>query len=99
VRSMSAADVWLAKDDGSDVVRAAAIASLGRDYNGNVTVRLSGGEQAAVTLVAHRGPPTPEDFHIQLLRMVTQLSDTARPAIVRPVYEEPDGWKWRSDPL
>lgn len=96
---MNAADVWIAKDDGTDVVRAAAIASLGRDYNGNITARLSGGEQAAVTLVAHHGAPIPEDFHMQLLRIVTQLSDTARPVVVRPVHAEPDGWTWRSDPL
>jgi hypothetical protein len=96
---MSAADVWVAKDDASDVVRAAAITSLGRDYNGNVTVRLSGAQEAAVTLVARPDPPTPEDFHMQLLRMITQLSDTARPAIVRPLHAEPDGWTWRSDPL
>ena len=56
---MNAADVWLAKDDGGDIVRVAAIAAVGRDYNGNVTARLSGGEQPVVTLVANHGPPTP----------------------------------------
>ncbi|HUA43226.1 MAG TPA: hypothetical protein VMA32_16755 [Streptosporangiaceae bacterium] len=96
---MGAADIWVAKDDGRAVVRAAAITSLDRDYDGNVTVRLSGVEQAAITLVAHPEPTTPEDFHMQLLRMVTQLSDTARPAVVRPVHAEPAGWAWRSDPL
>ena len=41
---MTAPDVWVAKDDGSDLVRAEAIAAVGRDYNGNVTVRLAGGD-------------------------------------------------------
>ena len=49
---MNASDVWVAKDDGSDIIRAASIVAVGRDYNGNVTVRLAGGEQSAVTLVA-----------------------------------------------
>jgi hypothetical protein len=96
---MSAADIWVSKDDGSDIVRVATIASVGRDYNGNVTVRLSGGEQAIVTLVAQHGPQTPDDFHLQLLRLITQLSETAAPAIIRPVHDEPHGWVWRSEPL
>ena len=77
---MSASDVWVAKDDGSDIIRAAAIVAAGRDYNGNVTVRLAGGEQSAVTLVAvapHEGQRTPEDFHHQLIRVVAELSDAA----------------------
>ena len=31
------------KDDGSDIVRADAIAAVGRDYNGDITARLTGG--------------------------------------------------------
>jgi hypothetical protein len=96
---MSAAEVWVAKDDGSDIVRVAAIAAVGRDYDGNVTARLSGGEQAVVTLVAHHGPPTPDDFHVQLLRMISQRSDTAESAIIRPLHDELRGWSWRSGPL
>ena len=34
---MSARDVWVSKDDSSDIVRAESIAGVGRDYNGNVT--------------------------------------------------------------
>ena len=49
---MDARTVWVAKDDGSDIVRADSIAAVGRDYNGNITVRLAGGESSAVTLVA-----------------------------------------------
>ena len=37
---MDAPDVWVAKDDGSDIVPAAAIAGVGIDYNGNITARL-----------------------------------------------------------
>ena len=99
---MAAPDVWVAKDDGSDIVRAIAIAGVGRDYNGNITVRLSGGEQAIVTLVTDNGqygPRTPENFHLHLLRLIAELSDTAEPAIVRPVHEESGGWMWRTGQL
>ena len=62
---MSARDVWVSKDDSSDIVRAESIAGVGRDYNGNVTARLVGGEGSAVTLAdpgAHDGSPTPHDL-------------------------------------
>lgn len=99
---MSAADVWVAKDDGSDIVRAAAIAGVGRDYNGNITVRLSGGEQTAVTLVHGDVPDrvrAPDDFHRQLLKVTTELSDTAESAIVRPVCDAEHGWRWHTERL
>jgi hypothetical protein len=96
---MSVAEVWVAKDDGTDIVRVAAIAAVGRDYDGNVTVRLSGGEQGVVTLLAHHGPPTPSDFHLQLLQRIAQVSDTEQSAIIRPVHDELHGWHWESGPL
>jgi hypothetical protein len=99
---MVASDVWVAKDDGSDIVRARAIAAVGRDYNGNITARLAGGEGPAVTLVApsaDEDQPTPGDFHRQLIRMIAQLSDASGAAIVRPVCDEPRGWRWVTDPL
>jgi hypothetical protein len=99
---MASPDVWVAKDDGSDIVRAAAIAAVGRDYNGNVTARLAGGEGSAVTLVApnhQEGKYTPDDFHRQLIWVVAQLSDAAGTVVVRPVYDEPGGWRWVTDPL
>ncbi len=99
---MDAPDVWVAKDDGSDIVRARAIAGVGIDYNGNITARLGAGEGTIVTLVvpsAHDGPPTPDDFHRQLLRIVAQLSDAAGAFMVRPVCDEPRGWRWVTDPL
>ena len=95
-------DVWVAKDDGSDIVRAAAIAAVGRDYNGNITVRLYGGEQAVVTLVgdhAQEGSPTPDDFHRQLLKIVTELSDGSRSAIVSPAHHAEHGWQWHAGHL
>lgn len=94
---MAAPDVWVAKDDGSDIVRAGAITAVGRDYNGTVTARLADGEGSAVTLVAvapHEGKHTPDDFHRQLIRVVAQLSDAAASTIVRPAWDEPHGWHW-----
>jgi hypothetical protein len=99
---MSAADVWIAKDDGSDLVRADAIVGVGRDYNGNITVRLSGCEHAVVTLVAesgHHGTHTPDEYHRQLLRVIAQLSHTAEAAVVRPAHDEANGWTWHVGPL
>jgi hypothetical protein len=99
---MSASDIWVSKDDGSDIVRTEAIAAVGRDSNGNVTARLAGGEGAAVTLVTsgrHGGSPTPDGFHRQLLKVVAQLSDTAQATMVRPILDEQYGWRWVTEPL
>ena len=46
-------DVWVAKEDGTEIVRARDIAAVSLDYNGNVTARLVGGG-TAVTLVENR---------------------------------------------
>jgi hypothetical protein len=98
---MAAPEVWVAKDDGSELVRAEAIAAVGRDYTGTVTARLSGGEGSAVTLVAvasHEGKHTPDDFHRQLIRAVAQLADAAQAAVVSPVWDD-HGWRWATEPL
>jgi hypothetical protein len=98
---MPSPDVWVAKDDGSDIVRAAAIVALGRDYNGNITARLADGDGSPVTLVAvtpHEGTHTPDDFHRQLIGIVSHVSDAARTVVVRPVCDEPEGWRWVIDP-
>ena len=98
---MAAPEVWVAKDDGSDLIRADAIVAVGREYTGTVTVRLGGGEGAAVTLVtvvSHEGKHTPGDFHRQLVRVVAQLSDAAQAAVVRPVWDD-HGWRWATEPL
>jgi hypothetical protein len=94
--------MWVAKDDGSDIIRADAIAGVGRDYNGNITVRMAGGEGSAVTLVvpgAADGPQTPTDFHRQLVRTIAQLSHTAEAVVVRPVCDEQHRWRWITETL
>jgi hypothetical protein len=97
---MAAPDVWVAKGDGNDIIRATAIAAVGRDYSGNITVRLSGGEQAAVTIVEADGnADTPADFHLQLLRIIGALSDTAESAIIRPVQDTSQRWIWQTGRL
>jgi hypothetical protein len=99
---MAAPDVWVAKDDGSELVRAGTIAAVSRDYTGTITARLSGGEQSAVTLVAvvsHEGKHTPEDFHRQLIRVVAELADTAQAAVIRAVWDDDQGWAWAIEPL
>ena len=99
---MSAPVVWVAKDDGSDIIRSDAIVGVGRDYNGNVTARLAGGEGSAVTLVAPGaadGPYTPDDFHRQLIGILAELSHAAEATIVRPVCDEEQTWQWLTEPL
>jgi hypothetical protein len=99
---MTAPDVWIAKDDGSDIIRAIALAGVGRDYNGNITARLSGGDQAVVTLVIDHGHDharTPDDFHRQLIKIVSELSDSAEPAIIRAVHHGDRGWRWITERL
>lgn len=99
---MAAPDVWVAKDDGSELVRAGAIAAVSRDYTGTITVRLSGGEQSAVTLVtvvSHEGKHTPGDFHRQLIRAVAELADTAQAAVIRAVWDDDHDWVWAIEPL
>jgi hypothetical protein len=102
VRRVSAQFVWVAKDDGSDIIRADAVVGVGRDYNGNITARLAGGEGSAVTLVApgtSDGPHTPKDFHRQLIKVVAELSHTAEATIVRPICDEAHGWRWANEPM
>jgi hypothetical protein len=48
---------------------------------------------------SHDRPQPPDDFHRQLIRMVTQLSDTAEAFVVRPACDEPHGWHWITEPL
>jgi hypothetical protein len=97
---MTAPDVWVAKDDGGDIIRAAAIAAVGRDYNGNITVRLSGGEHLTLVLDhAQDHTHTPPDFHRQLIKVIAELSDAAGPAIVRPAQDPDRGWRWITERL
>ena|SRR6266568_1598332 len=99
---MAAVDVWVAQDDGTEIIRASEIAAVNLDYDGNVTARLTSGAGAQVTLVRgrkHHDEHRPGDFHRELLRVVAQLSDSSGAHLVRPVHEESRGWVWRSEPL
>jgi hypothetical protein len=99
---MNAPDVWVAKDDGSDIVRAATIGSVGIDSNGNITARLNRGDGASVILADHgrrRGKHPAEDFHRQLIRIIAQLSDASGAFLVKPVHDEAGGWQWVIQPL
>ena len=95
-------DVWVAKDDGSDIVRAAAIIGVGIDYNGNITARLGHGEGATVTLAdpgKEHGAHPPKDFHRQLIRIIAELSDGSGAFLIRPVHDEAHDWQWLTEPL
>ena len=70
--------------------------------DGNVTVRLTGGDGAVVTIAGHRThheEHRPDDFHRQLARVVAELSDAAGAFLVRAVHDETRGWQWVSEPL
>lgn len=98
---MDAPDVWVAKDDETEIIRAREIAAVNLDYDGNVTARLAGCG-VLVTLVrgrTHRDEHRPGDFHRELLRIVAQLSDSSGAHLVRPVHDESRGWMWVSEPL
>jgi hypothetical protein len=101
VSHVNARTVWVAKDDGSDIIRADAIAGVGRDQNGCITARLAGAEGSAVTLVAPESgcPPTPDDFHRQLIKIAAELSHAAEASVVRPIRDERNGWQWVNEPL
>jgi hypothetical protein len=96
------ADVWVANDEGTEIVRARDIVGASLDYDGNVTVRLTGGDGAIVTIAGHRThheAHRPDDFHRQLIRVVAELSDAAGAFLVRAVLHEARGWQWVSEPL
>jgi hypothetical protein len=98
---MDVTDVWVANDEGTEIVRARDMAGASLDYDGNVTVRLTGADGAVVTIVGHRTRQQhrPDDFHRQMVRVIAELSDAAGPFLVRAVYHEARGWQWVSEPL
>lgn len=99
---MDGPDLWVANDDGTEIIRAREIAAVSLDYNGNVTARLAGGEGAAVTLVGrrtHHDEHKPERFHHELIRVLAELSDSSGAHLVRPVHHESRGWQWVTEPL
>lgn len=95
-------DVWVANDDGTEIVRARDVAVAGLDHDGNVTVRLAGGDGAAVTVAgrrAHHDEHRPEDFHRQLIRAIAELSGAAGTFLVRAAHDETHGWQWITEQL
>ena len=95
-------DVWVANDEGTEIVRARDITVASLDYNGNVNVRLAGADGAVVTVVAHRAHHEecrPDDLHRQLIRVIAELSDAAGAFLVRAVHDEASGWQWVTEPL
>ena len=59
-------DVWVANDEGTELVRARDIVVADLDYNGNVKVRLAGADGAVVTVVAHRAH---HEEHLSLIHI------------------------------
>ena len=99
---MDTPDLWVANDEGTEIIRAREIAAVSLDYNGNVTARLAGHNSTVVTLVAHRthlDENKPGDLHRQLVRAMAQMSDSSGAHIVRPVRDQSHGWQWVSEPL
>ena len=99
---MDATDVWVANDEGTEIVRARDIMGASLDYDGNVTVRLTGADGALVTIAGrrtHHEEHRPDDFHRQLVRVVAELSDAAGAFVVRAVHHETRGWQWVTEPL
>jgi hypothetical protein len=95
-------DVWVANDEGTEIVRARDITAASLDYNGNVNVRLAGADGAVVTVVAHRAHHEecrPDDLHRQLIRVIAELSDAAGAFLVRAVHDEARGWQWVTESL
>jgi hypothetical protein len=95
-------DVWVANDEGTEIIRARDIVGASLDYDGNVTVRLTGGDGAVVTIAGHRThheEHRPDDFHRQLIRVIAELSDAAGAFLVRSVHDETRGWQWVTGPL
>jgi hypothetical protein len=99
---MDMTGVWVANDEGTEIIRARDITGASLDYDGNVTVRLAGADGAVVTIAGHRTrheEHRPDDFHRQLIRVIAELSDAAGAFLVRAVHDEARGWQWASEPL
>jgi hypothetical protein len=98
---MAVVDVWVAKDDGTEIIRAREIVAVSLDYDGNVTARLAG-DTALVTLArgrAHQDEHRPADFHRELLQIIAELQDSSGAHLIRPVHNESRGWVWVSERL
>ena len=99
---MDAPDVWVSRDDGSEIIRAREIAAVSLGDDGNVTARLAGGDATLVTLIpgrTHHDEHKVGELHRELLRVVSQLSDSSGAHLVRPVHDDSRGWIWVSESL
>jgi hypothetical protein len=99
---MNVTDVWVANDEGTEIVRARDIAGVSLDYDGNVTVRLTGADGTAVTIAGrrtHHEEHRPDDFHRQLARVIAELPDASGAFLVRAVHHDTRGWQWVSESL
>lgn len=99
---MAVTEVWVANDEGTEIVRARDIVGASLDYDGNVRVRLTGADGAVVTIAGpktHHQEHRSDDFHRELVRVVAELSDAAGAFLVRAVHHETRGWQWVSEPL
>ena len=99
---MDATDVWLANDEGTEIIRVRDIAGASLDYDGTYHGAIGGVDGAVVTVAGHRThheEPRPGDFHRQLIRAIAELSDASGPFLVRAVHHETRGWQWSSEPL
>ena len=99
---MDVTHVWVANDDGTEIVRARDIAVAILDYDGNVKVRLAGADGPLVTLAGHRAhheEHRPEGFHRLLIRAIAELPDGPGAFLLRAAHDETRGWQWVSEPL
>src|SRR5271156_2052664 len=95
-------DIWGLNDEGSEIDRARDIAAASLGYDGNVTVRLSGGDGEVVLVAGGRardGGQRSEGFHRELIRVIAELSDAAGTFLVRATRDETRGWQWVAEPL
>ncbi len=98
---MDVTDVWVANEEGTEIVRARDIAGVSLDYDGKRHGAVDWPGRRVVTVArhrTHREEHRPDDLHRQLARVVAELPDAAGAFLVRAVHET-RGWQWVSEPL
>ncbi|MFG2002142.1 hypothetical protein ACGFNU_23620 [Spirillospora sp. NPDC048911] len=95
----TATEIWIAGNDGHDMIRADAIVLLRLDMTGRLTAQLRDDAKVTVTLLDGGGTGHPPgDFHRRLLQTVAELADSSGARLVRPERDD-KGWRWLSEPL